>query len=110
MHCAAVSVLAWHACLESSAAMLDLVLFLQLSCGLQGTPDEAASFCFNMLDSGRRGMVSKEDFMAAAKGCAAVALQEQATHDEQWLHAVATGRHMQIPFECESCGAYGHNQ
>lgn len=59
---------------------------------MQGTLDEAASFCFNILDAGRRGQVAKEDFLAAATGCAAVPLPDQPGSNQQWAQALAAGK------------------
>ena len=65
---------------------------LEFCLPLQGALDEAASFCFNVLDSGRKGLVSQQDFITAATGCAAVALHDQAGSDQSWAHALAAGK------------------
>ena len=60
---------------------------------LQGTGDEAASFCFNMLDAGRRGLVQQDSFVAATNSCATLALHDQpdCVQDTNWAEATAAG-------------------
>ena len=60
---------------------------------LQGSGDEAASFCFNMLDEGRRGLVRRDSFVAATNSCAMLALHDppNALQDTQWAEATAAG-------------------
>ena len=60
---------------------------------LQGSSDEAASFCFNVLDAGRRGLVGRDNFVAATHSCAGLALHDQpiALQDTQWAEATAAG-------------------
>ena len=59
----------------------------------QASSDEAASFCFNILDTGRRGLVSHDSFVTAIQSCAALALHQQAgiNQDSQWAEATAAG-------------------
>lgn len=59
----------------------------------QATSDETASFCFNILDAGRRGLVSHDSFVTAIQGCAALALHQQAGANQhpQWAEATAAG-------------------
>jgi len=59
----------------------------------QATSDEAASFCFNILDAGRRGLVSHDSFVTAIQSCAALALHQQAgiNQDSGWAEAAAAG-------------------
>lgn len=60
---------------------------------MQGSGDEAASFCFNVLDAGRRGLVLRDNFVAATSSCAELALPDQpfALQDTQWAEATAAG-------------------
>lgn len=60
---------------------------------LQGTGDEAACFCFNMLDAGRRGLVRQDSFVAATNSCAALALHDRpdAMQGTKWAEATAAG-------------------
>ena len=71
---------------------------------MQGTPEEAAAFCFNVLDAGRRGQVAKGDFLAAATGCAAVALPDQPGSHQQWAQALAAGK----PTSCSATAPLHH--
>jgi hypothetical protein len=59
----------------------------------QATSDEAASFCFNILDAGRRGLVSHDSFVTAIQSCAALALHQQAgvNQDSRWAEDTAAG-------------------
>lgn len=60
---------------------------------MQGSGDEAASFCFNVLDAGRRGLVGRDNFVTATNSCAELALHDQPTalQDTQWAEATAAG-------------------
>lgn len=60
---------------------------------MQATGDEAASFCFNILDAGRRGLVHQDSFVSATQGCAALALSQQpgTAPDSAWAEATAAG-------------------
>lgn len=68
---------------------------------LQGTGDEAASFCFNLLDAGRRGLVRQDSFVAATQSCAALALHDQseALQDVPWAEATAAGASHSMPLQ-----------
>ena len=63
---------------------------------VQGSGDEAASFCFNVLDAGRRGLVGQDNFVAATNSCAELALHDQSTalQDTRWAEATAAGAHL----------------
>ena len=62
---------------------------------MQATGDEAASFCFNILDAGRRGLVHQDSFVTATQGCAALALalpqQPGTAPNSAWAQATAAG-------------------
>lgn len=70
----------------------DQLIIAKANC-LKATSDEAASFCFNILDAGRRGVVHEDSFVAATQSCAALAVQQpsEASQDSQWAQATAAG-------------------
>lgn len=70
----------------------DQLVIAKANC-LKATGDEAASFCFNILDAGRRGLVRQDSFVTATQSCAVLALHQQpgAASDSQWAKATAAG-------------------
>ncbi|DBA99854.1 hypothetical protein WJX77_006296 [Trebouxia sp. C0004] len=70
----------------------DQLVIAKANC-LKATSDEAASFCFNILDAGRRGLVSHDSFVTAIQSCAALATHQQTGTNQgsRWVEATAAG-------------------
>ncbi|KAL3142937.1 hypothetical protein ABBQ38_003222 [Trebouxia sp. C0009 RCD-2024] len=80
----------------------DQLVIAKANC-LKGSASEAASFCFNLLDVGRRGLVQRDSLVTASHSCATLALHHQPVPPPQnthWAQATAAGA-------LEGCEAQG---